>query len=75
MTEGEKLGRRVRNRRTKLGMTQQVLCNAVGITLAALRAIEQGRSEPKTPTLRGIVLHLGVSADFLLFGTTRAMAA
>lgn len=57
------LGEFLRGARTRVGLTQQELAEAAGISVAALRDVEQGRVErPRVSTLRRLALGLGFSA-------------
>lgn len=70
-------GQRVKAARLFLQMSQTQVARACDITEGAYRAIELGRSEPRTKTLRALCEVLGRSADWILFGidTRRDRAA
>ncbi|UOR02910.1 helix-turn-helix domain-containing protein [Leucobacter allii] len=60
------LGRRIRERRTQLGLTLEQLAQAVERAPSQLSAIENGRREPRLPVLRAIAQALGATVDELL---------
>lgn len=60
------LGRRVRERRTRLGMTLEQLAAAVERAPSQLSAIENGKREPRLPLLRAIAQALDSTVDELL---------
>lgn len=60
------LGRRVRVRRTELGMTLEQLAAAVDRAPSQLSAIENGKREPRLPLLRALAAALGSTVDELL---------
>lgn len=62
------LGRRVRLRRQRLGISVCDLAYRVDLTDNALRNIELAHVEPTCRTLRALVRELQVTADHLLFG-------
>lgn len=60
------LGRRVRERRTELGMTLEQLAAAIDRAPSQISAIENGKREPRLPLLRSLASALRVSVDDLL---------
>ncbi len=60
------LGRRIRERRTELGMKLETLAAAVGRAPSQISAIENGKREPKLPLLRALATALQSSVDQLL---------
>ena len=60
------LGRRIRERRTKLGLTLEQLATAVDRAPSQLSAIENGKREPRLPLLRAIAQVLDSTVDELL---------
>ena len=58
-------GSRLRQRREQLGMTQQQLADALGITRAAIGNYEQEVSSPKADILYGVFDVLKCDANFL----------
>lgn len=62
------LGRHLRERRNSAGITLQKLSEASGVSIAAIRALETGASNPSLPTVIQVVEALGTTID-------RALAA
>ncbi|PRI11811.1 XRE family transcriptional regulator [Leucobacter massiliensis] len=60
------LGRRIRERRTALGLTLEQLAAAVDRAPSQLSAIENGRREPRLPLLRALAAALDSTVDELL---------
>lgn len=60
------LGRRVRERRTKLGMKLEQLAVAVDRAPSQISAIENGKREPSLPVLRSLAQALQCTVDELL---------
>jgi transcriptional regulator with XRE-family HTH domain len=61
------MGRRIRSRRTQLGIGLRELARRAQIEPSQLSKIERGLSqEIRTDTLRRLTYHLGVTADWLL---------
>ena len=60
----------LRTLRTKRGLTQQALADAVGLQALQIRRYESGKSQPMLEALRGLALTLGCSTDELVFGET-----
>lgn len=60
------LGRRVRERRTQLGMKLEQLAEAIERAPSQVSAIENGRREPSLPVLRALAQALACSVDELL---------
>ena len=60
------LGRRIRERRTELGMTLEQLAAAVDRAPSQLSALENGKREPRLPLLRALATALGSTVDELL---------
>lgn len=59
MKKSEPLGRQISNMRLKHNMTQQALADACGVSLFAIRAIEQLQREPGRPLINAICQALG----------------
>ena len=55
---GEDLGRALRVRRRRAGLTQAVLADRAGIRLETLSRIENGHGNPTVATLKAILLGL-----------------
>lgn len=62
------LGRRIRERRKALGLTQQELATALGLTPQHISVIEQDKRAPALASLARMAEELGVSLDFLVTG-------
>ncbi|GAA1590404.1 hypothetical protein ACIFOC_02290 [Leucobacter aridicollis] len=60
------LGRRIRERRTELGMTLEQLAQAVDRAPSQLSALENGKREPRLPLLRALASALQSTVDELL---------
>ena len=60
------LGRRIREERQKLNLTQENLAEAINVSTAYIGQIERGRRCPTLDTLICIANTLGVSIDYLL---------
>jgi transcriptional regulator with XRE-family HTH domain len=58
------LGRRIRERRLELGLTQSSVAAAAGLTKSFVSQIERGYTAPSISTLRAIAKALGVSMFF-----------
>lgn len=65
-TDALTLGRRIRERRSELGMTLEQLASAVDRAPSQVSSIENGKREPRLPLLRAFAHALGVSVDDLL---------
>ena len=55
-----RLGQRVKEARQRLGMSQQALARAVGVSQATISDIERGRSWPEEKTMIGLAKVLGI---------------
>ncbi|HWR52594.1 MAG TPA: helix-turn-helix transcriptional regulator [Bryobacteraceae bacterium] len=62
------VGNRIRDRRIGLGMSQQDLADAAGITQPGLLRIEKGETNPKMDTLRAVAAALNLTVRELMFG-------
>jgi transcriptional regulator with XRE-family HTH domain len=62
------LGRRLRQKREFLGLSQETLAVRVGIEQPSLSAFESGLSKPELPTLKRLANSLGESVDWLVNG-------
>lgn len=63
-----RLGQRIRAARLRLGLTQERLAEAAGISVPHLSNIENGKKRLGLETLLRIALALGVTPDRLLGG-------
>lgn len=61
----EKIGKRVKEAREKIGMTQADLAENVGVSVTYISSIERGLSFPRGEVFVGILNALNVSADFV----------
>lgn len=62
------VGNRIRDRRIGLGLSQQALADAAGITQPGLLRIERGETNPMMDTLRAIAASLDMTVRDLMFG-------
>lgn len=60
------IAKRIRTKRTELGLTQKDLAEQVGVTPPAINRFEKGEKSPSVDTLLKLAKALGVSTDFLL---------
>lgn len=67
------IGKRVRNARTKLHMTQEELANKAEISSQYASAIETGTSKVALPTLIQIAAALNTTVDALLYDVTPSL--
>lgn len=67
--EKQDVGSRLRELRTERGYTQDELATALGVNKSAVSRIESGERGLAAAELAMASSTLGVSADFLLFGT------
>lgn len=64
----QETGKRIMNRRKKLGMTQEALAEKGGLTTQAVSYFEGGKRAMRPENLMKIASALGVSVDYLLTG-------
>lgn len=62
----KKLGKKIRNERTKRHMTQEKLAESIGISVSFLGHIERGSRKASVETLVSIANALQVGMDYLL---------
>jgi transcriptional regulator with XRE-family HTH domain len=62
------LGRRIKERRKTLGLTQQQLAESLGVTPQHISVIEQDKRTPSLSSLARMAEQLGVTVDFLVVG-------
>ena len=61
------MGRRIRYRRTQLGLGLRELARRTGMVPSQLSAVERGtQKEIRSDTLRRLAYHLGVTADWII---------
>jgi transcriptional regulator with XRE-family HTH domain len=57
------LGRRLREERERVGISQRELARRLGVSASLISQIESGQSKPSVGTLYAVVTELGVSLD------------
>lgn len=62
----KKLGRRIKEYRTSINMTQEALAEAVGISAVFVSQIESGNRKPSLETVFSISTTLNVPIDYLM---------
>lgn len=60
------LGKRIREERLKLNLTQEKLSEQIGISVSYIGQIERGERSPTLQTLVLLANELGVTIDYLL---------
>ena len=70
--ELEDIGARVREERSRAGISQRELARRLGLSASLISQIESGQSKPSVSTLYSIVTELGVSVDDLFRGANGA---
>lgn len=68
MSEQIGLGKRIRERRQVLQITQENLATALGVTPQHISLMEQEKSAPSLSLLPRLAEELGVSVDYLVSG-------
>jgi transcriptional regulator with XRE-family HTH domain len=63
---GLQIGKTIRGRRQKLGLTLQDVADAAGISIGYLSLIERDKAVPTLTTLSAIARALGVAMEFLI---------
>lgn len=63
------IGKRLRNRRKQLNMSQDQLAELAGVTGQTISIAELGKKAMRADTIIGICKALDISADYLLFGS------
>ena len=69
MSLSKEIGLRIRKERKELGWTRDKLAEKAEISVQFLADIETGKSSMTTNTLYKVVLALGATADYIVFGT------
>jgi transcriptional regulator with XRE-family HTH domain len=64
----EQMGLRIKNRRSKLRMTQEELATKVNVSSHYIYEIEAGTKQPKLDKMLNIAIALNVSLDYLVMG-------
>ncbi len=62
------VGRRIRQRRVELGLSQSELANALGITFQQVQKYENGSNRVSAGRLYAIAQNLGVTLDYFVEG-------
>lgn len=62
----KRLGKRIREERLKLNLTQAQLAETIDISDTYMGAIERGEQSPTLDTLVRLINRLGVTVDYLL---------
>lgn len=65
------VGKRIKNRRLELNLTQSDIKQKTGISTGNLSDIERGRSAPSASALCELSYVLECSVDYILFGKSR----
>ena len=65
------IGKNIQKRRNALGITQERLAEAVGISVSYMGAVEQGKKLPKLKIFIEIANALHISSDTLLLGVLK----
>lgn len=68
----ESLGERLRQARTKRGLSLRSVAQELGVSASLISQVEIGKTQPSVSTLYALASHLGVSLDELLGITTPA---
>lgn len=64
------IGNRIRSAREELGLSQEELSKAVGVTPQSVHQWETGRTFPRNSRIRKIAAVLGVTANWIQFGVS-----
>lgn len=67
----KRIGLRIRNARRKKGISQERVCEMVGLSLSHMSNIETGNTKMSLPVLVAIANVLGVTTDDLLYDCIR----
>src|SRR5262249_5085621 len=62
-TERLSFGQQVQRLRVRAGLTQEMLAERAGLSLATLGALEQGRRQPRSNTVAALADALGLATD------------
>lgn len=68
MSEQISVGKRIRERRLNLHITQEELSSALGVTPQHISFIEQDKGAPSLALLARLAEELGVSVDYIVSG-------
>ena len=75
MTDPTAIGARIHDVRRDLGMTQDDLARAVGVSRSAVAQWETGRAGQVTGNLTRVAACLGVGVEYLMFGEDKRAPA
>ncbi|MBI2896499.1 MAG: helix-turn-helix transcriptional regulator [Deltaproteobacteria bacterium] len=64
----QELGRRIKECRRSLGITQEELAERAGVNIKTIQGVEQGRTEPELRTIRRLAKTIRTSVDWLVHG-------
>lgn len=59
------IGKRIKEARLRLGLTQEELAEKIGVTKGAIANYEKNTSHPKEPIMYALIDTLGVDANYL----------
>lgn len=59
------IGKRIKEARLNLGLTQEELAEKIGVTKGAIANYEKNTSHPKEPVMYALIETLGVDANYL----------
>ena len=62
------MGLRISQSRKALHMTQEQLAEKMGVSLQTVSCIELGKKAVRPENLANLCIHLGVTADYILYG-------
>ena len=62
------MGLRISRQRKAVNMTQEQLADKMGVSLQTVSCIELGKKAVRPENLANLCTHLGVSADYILYG-------
>lgn len=66
----EEIGNAIKDRRRKLGVSQQTVSDLAGVAVNSVVAIERGEGNPQLKTLLSVLDALGLKADVMVSSTT-----
>jgi len=67
------IGKRIRERRQELKLTQEDLARALGLTPQHISGIEQDKRSPSLASLAKLAEELGITVDYLVTGKESAV--
>ena len=70
-TATKEIGMRVRNRREELHFTREQTAELAGLSVQFMASIELGKQRMTTDSLARVCKALGISADYIVFGSDR----